>query len=253
MSDNGSYPEFSRLASEDDEVFKLFRRHPSYTTVLEHVSDDIAKKYYKNIKDTYGLLDEQIFNFCEKLHYVGSPYLVKLFPNIPPISTTALRYLNTGLQIKSTIATDNIENVIEIGPGYGGQAVILNELLNIKNYSFVDLKEVNLLIEKFISHSNVDFIPKYYSLEDKFNEQYDLIISNFAFSELPRKLQNVAMKKILTKANNGFMIMNSHNFNKDYNFFTKEELLSRLSNAKFIDEIPNTSPRGKNYTVTFSK
>ena len=61
------------------------------------------------------------------------------------------------------------------------------------------------------------------------------------------------MKKILTNANNGFMIMNSHNFNKDYNFFTKEGLLSRLSNAKFMDEIPNTSPRGKNYTVTFSK
>ena len=47
------------------------------------------------------------------------------------------------------------------------------------------------------------------SLEDSFNEQYDLVISNFAFSELSRKLQNIAMNKIIKKSNKGFMIINS--------------------------------------------
>ena len=251
IADDGSYPKFCKLASENDEVFQTFRRHPSYTKILEHVSDDLGIKYYENIKNEFGLTNKEIFSYCEKIHDVGSPYLVNLITDMPPISTTALRYLSTGLQINSILESKNIEKIIEIGAGYGGQAVILDCLLNSKEYTFVDLREVNLLIKKFLSKSDVDFIPQFNSLEDSFNKQYDLVISNFAFSELSRKLQNIAMNKIIKKSNKGFMIINSHNFNEAYNFYTKEELLSELPNSKFLPEIPNSSLKGENYLLTF--
>mgnify|MGYP001161374428 FL=1 len=251
VADDGSYPKFCELASENDEVFQTFRRHPSYTKILEHVSDDLGIKYYKNIKNEFGLTDKEIFSYCEKIHDVGSPYLVNLITDLPPISTTALRYLSTGLQINSILESKNIEKIIEIGAGYGGQAVILDSLLNIKEYTFVDLREVNLLIKKFLSKSDVGFIPQFNSLEDSFNKQYDLVISNFAFSELSRTLQNIAMNKIIKKSNKGFMIINSHNFNEAYNFYTKEELLSELPNSIFLPEVPNSSLKGENYLLTF--
>ena len=251
VADDGSYPKFCELASENDEVFQTFRRHPSYTKILEHVSDDLGIKYNKNIKNEFGLTDKEIFSYCEKIHDVGSPYLVNLITDLPPISTTALRYLSTGLQINSILESKNIEKIIEIGAGYGGQAVILDSLLNIKEYTFVDLREVNLLIKKFLSKSDVGFIPQFNSLEDSFNKQYDLVISNFAFSELSRTLQNIAMNKIIKKSNKGFMIINSHNFNEAYNFYTKEELLSELPNSIFLPEVPNSSLKGENYLLTF--
>ena len=87
----------------------------------------------------------------------------------------------------------------------------------------MDLKEVNTLIEKYISMNKVSFNYQTKTLFDEFEENYDLIISNYAFSELPRKLQKMAYTKILSKSKNGYMINNSFYFSNKYKFFDKKE------------------------------
>ena len=89
------------------------------------------------------------------------------------------------------------------GAGYGGQSVILDKIINIENYLFVDLKEVNLLIDRFLNNFKVNFNYSFKSLEDDF--EFDLIISNYAFSELPRNLQNLALNKIINKSRSGYI------------------------------------------------
>ena len=41
--------------------------------------------------------------------------------------------------------------------------------------------------------------------------KYDLFLSNYAFSELPRNLQIEAANKIISKSNYGYMIVNNFN------------------------------------------
>ena len=87
--------------------------------------------------------------------------------------------------------------VIEIGPGYGGQSIILEEFFNIDHYSFIDLPQVNKLIKTFVNANSVKFTHNTGVLEDNFtNEKFDLVISNYAFSELNRNLQ---IKEIYSK------------------------------------------------------
>tara|TARA_X000000950_G_scaffold79159_1_gene99582 strand:- start:15643 stop:16458 length:816 start_codon:yes stop_codon:yes gene_type:complete len=251
VSDTNAYKNFCKLAANNDEVFKTFRCNPTYMKVLEHVYEDLGKKYYSNIKKTYSYSDNEIFDICKVLHKPGNPKLLEINDNLQPISPTSLRYLNTALQIKDNFKEKNIKNIIEIGPGYGGQSVILNKFFQIDSYTYVDLKEVNLLIEKFISNFDLNFSSNFLTLSDNFEKSYDLIISNFAFSELPRNLQTKALKKIISKSTYGFMIMNSHRFVKNYNFHTDEELLRFIPNFTLSPEVPNTSPNGENYLLTF--
>tara|TARA_B100001250_G_C19667664_1_gene730014 strand:- start:47 stop:865 length:819 start_codon:yes stop_codon:yes gene_type:complete len=251
VSDNGEYPKFCRDASKDEEIFQTFRVNPQYMKILEHVSEDLAKKYFYNIKESFGLSNKEIYEICKKLDNPGSPKLMKIVDNMPFISASALRYLSTGLQIDKLVKNKNLNNVIEIGAGYGGQAIILNDILKIDNYTFVDLKDVNLLIKKFTSHFDLNFQSKFLTLDDKFEKEYDLVISNYSFSELPRRLQDVALNKIILNSSRGFMIMNSDSFNKNYNFYSKKEILEKIPSSKAELEIPNTNLNEENFTLTF--
>ena len=89
---------------------------------------------------------------------IGSPKLLKLKSLSKKISTTGLRYLKVALEMKELFGT-NIGNVVEIGCGYGGQAIILDQLLKVNSYTFYDLWQVNLLIKRFIELSS--FNAKY--------------------------------------------------------------------------------------------
>ena len=53
------------------------------------------------------------------------------------ISTTALRYLKIALDINQFYG-HNLGNVVEIGCGYGGQALILDKVCNLTSYAFYD-------------------------------------------------------------------------------------------------------------------
>ena len=141
----------------------------------------------------------------------GNPKLLRLKGLSEKISATGLRYLKIALDIKKITGT-NIGNVVEIGCGYGGQAIILDKLLKIESYTFYDLWQVNLLIKRFIENSN--FSTKYTIAtikEDTFNlrNSWEFCISNYAFSELPKALQEIYINRILNKTKKWYMLMNS--------------------------------------------
>ena len=60
------------------------------------------------------------------------PYLIKIDESIPEVSSTALRYLYTGLEIKNFVDNNNLKSkrIIELGCGYGGQSIILQDLIS---------------------------------------------------------------------------------------------------------------------------
>lgn len=234
-------------AATDSNIFHNFRNLPDYKNILEHVDRDLAIKYYKNIRKKFKLSDKEIFLICNKLSKVGNPELVEVINNQDPISTTSLRYLNVALQIKNEFKQKSFDNVIEIGPGYGGLSIILEEFFNINHYTFIDLPEVNNLIETFIQASEVKFTFSTGVLEDSFKyKKFDLIISNYAFSELNRKLQKKAIKDIINNSKFCYMINNSKSFmyNSKYKklkFMSQKELLNEIKNSYIKEEEPLTA------------
>ena len=254
-SDNGKYPELALKAALDPATFSVFRRHHNYTSILEHVSRKEGEQYLNIIREEYKMKDDEIFQILKPLMKVGNPKLLRIKGLSNKISTTGLRYLKIALDIKK-ITGRKIGNVVEIGCGYGGQAIILDQLLQIESYTFYDLWQVNLLIKRFIENSN--FSSKYTIStirEDSFNcrNSWDFCISNYAFSELPKAIQEIYINKIINKTRKGFMLMNSGVSGKFGNVinFSQKELLNKLKNASIHNEIPLTYVN--NYLLTWGE
>ncbi len=242
-----NYLDLCKKAASNDKIFNNFRNLKDYKNILEHVDKNLALKYLENIKTISDLTNAEIFNICDKLSHVGNPELINLLGDQKPISTSSLRYLNVALQLINEFGDKDINNIVEIGPGYGGQSIILEEFFTIKKYTYIDLPEVNSLIDIFLKKSKVKFSYDLKTLEDEFEDTgYDLIISNYAFSELNSYLQIKAINNIINKSDNCFMIINSDSFEKDkkykkLKFLNQETLVQKIKNSFIKEEIPNTA------------
>ena len=70
-------------------------------------------------------------------------------------------------------------------------------------------------------------------------QNYDLLISNYAFSELPRSIQDVYLKKIILNSKRGYITYNEI-VPESFNSYKKEELLNVIPNSFIIEERPIT-------------
>ena len=71
------------------------------------------------------------------------------------------------------------------------------------------------------------------------NNNYDLIISNYAFSELPKNMQLDAINKIINKSKRGYMLVN--NFHKiSFRYLSQNGYSKNIKNLKVHEEIPNS-------------
>ena len=250
FSQKEKYPELALKAALDSNVYKIFRSHYKYTPILEHIWKSLGQDYLDQIFQEYNLSEAEIFSIVEPLQEIGAPRKFRLKGLSAPISLTSLRYLKIGLDIKKRYG-EKIPSVVEIGCGYGGQAIILSQLIEIKNYTFFDIWQVNLLIKRFIEDCN--FTPKYRITtlgEYQKGNKFDLCISNYAFSELPYQIQKQYFEEVLLNSSSGFMLMNNGddgNFGDIVNMSKKEIL--ELTDAHVNEEIPNSG--SKNYLLTW--
>lgn len=250
-SDNNIYPEYALKAALDLRTFSNFRQNPHYTPILEHVRKAQALAYLDLIKNEHGMSVPDILDIIEPLQQIGNPKKVMLDGLDIPVSTTALRYLYVALDIRQQCG-DRVPVVAEIGCGYGGQAVILSRLIDIDKYYFLDLWQVNMLIQRFIESVDINFAYEALTLKQIEKEiRSDLIISNYAFSELPRKIQQPYFDKIIKSSEHGYMTMNSgvDGVYEGVAGFDQRELQSMIRNAVITEEKPNTSE--KNYIISW--
>ena len=77
---------------------------------------------------------------------------------------------------------------------------------------------------------------------DNDNDSYDFCLSNYAFSEIDKDLQQKYYKKVISKASNGYMIMNSGELgvhDLGIQSFSQKQLLETINNSYIEKEIPN--------------
>ena len=193
---------------EKPKLFNNFKRNSYYTKVVETVTEKDGLEYLK-------LLESRNDDFLKRgletvliSDLIGNPLKYFYEGYSIPLSPTTLRYLTVASDINMLFGR-KFYKVAEIGAGYGGQTLINDQILDIFSAKLFDLPEVNSLIEKYLNYFLLRGSYQTTFINKEVPSNYDLVISNYAFSELPKDLQTVYIDKVLKKSKRGYLTMNS--------------------------------------------
>jgi len=226
------YREFCLQAVNDENVFSTFRRNPIFTQIMEHFTYDQGLKYLNAIKDNNPKLLEYFDDFKSSENN-GSPIVFEY--NNVFMSPSTLRYIKVLSDLFNCFGSLEGFKIAEIGSGYGGQCKIIKDIYNV-DYYLIDLPEVNLLAKKYLEKTGIKDM-RFYSYNNLVKEKYDLVISNHAFSELNRNIQDYYNEMIIQGSKNGYMTCNIMLNNNDCYQLPDYEKMGTLHYAK---EEPNT-------------
>lgn len=207
-SDNGKYLASVLHILADQKKFENFKRDPTYMEVLEHVSKEQGEEYLKILTDRDDDILSKALTTVLLSDSVGNPYKFKYEGINFPLSPTSLRYVKVSSDLKHLFG-ENLDSIAEIGCGYGGQCLITEELLHYRRFILFDLAFVNQLIKRYLDYRLMNGSYETCTINEKAPNNYDLVISNYAFSELPAQLQRVYINKVLSRADRGYLTMNS--------------------------------------------
>lgn len=238
LSDNKAYPNVCLQASNDSRYFKNFRRNQTYNEILEHTSEQEGKEYLDIIKkdaDIFSKMD----TFKENDKY-GNPRIFH-YPSVGKISPTTLRYIKVLADLKALFGTMDNLNICEIGAGYGGQCRIINSYFKPNSYCLIDIKPALMLAKRFLGHYIIHFRLIYKTMDELQENEYDLLISNYAFTELPRPIQDIYLKKCILCSRKGYITYNEI-APPEFKSYKKEELTNIIPNSKIMKEVPLTHP-----------
>lgn len=244
ISDGGEYPLLCYIASNDDKTFRTFKRNFIYRQILEHVSQKQGQQYLDvlNEHNIFSLNDWQEFSQND---LYGSPvrFSYEICGSKIKLSPTTLRYAKVLCDILTKFNASEIKSIAEIGAGYGGQCRLIRCKIPEAKYTLFDLPEVLGLDEKFLcKFKGCDKNIRYFDGRHIYSDDdYDLVISNYAFSELRREVQDVYIEKVILRSTRGYITWNSIAQNT-FGGYSVSELLKVIPGSKRIDERPLTSP-----------
>ena len=117
--------------------------------------------------------------------------------------------------------------------------------LPIELYNLVDLPEVLSLTERFLTELDVAGDIRYIDGTHLYHDiPCDLVISNYAFSELAKFAQDIYIKRIIRRAKAGYITWNQSALKKGAGWdkgYSLEEFLSIMPEATTIPEEPLTA------------
>jgi len=209
------YTNYCKQIVTNNILFQTFRRYPDYTYMLEHVTYKQGEEYLEQILEKYSeYINKEILEDVQKNDNIGSPikYNYTINNMVYSLSPTTLRYLYIALDSLNSVKNKELE-IVEIGGGYGGQCrliYILAPIFNItvKNYTILDLYYPNLVQKKYLEKFNINITA---TTIDKFNSnRVDLLISNYALSEIDSKYQDCYID-IINTSKFGYMLWNRPN------------------------------------------
>jgi len=201
ISDYQEYRNACLEAATDDDKFKVFKQNRAYTEILEHTSPQIGAQYAEFILKTKFNFDK--LDLLRSNDQQGGAYILEYSEPFGLISPSTLRYVKVLAELEEMFGSLDGKNIAEIGVGYGGQCKVIYDYFKPASYTLVDLPEVVKLAERYHRDYNYEGIK--YLTQDQLPEgvEYDLVISNYAFSELPSQLQLAYLENIISKAKMG--------------------------------------------------
>lgn len=199
-----AYLNVCEAAYKDNAVLNSFRQNAAYKKILEHTSVEVAENYLKNIKrDTPWLL--YFWKCFEPNDSIGTPTKNRIGNYF--CSTTTIQYLGVMSDLINRFGDFNGQSIVEIGGGYGGQCRMFNAIFDVYCYEIFDLPQVGMLQKAYLRN----FPMTEFSINSFDNikeDQFDLVISNYALSEILEPLQSIYVEKILLNSKKGYITCN---------------------------------------------
>jgi putative sugar O-methyltransferase len=223
-----TYTNYIKSFIDSDVEQWIFKSHPEYCYVLEHVSKVYGDFYLMEIDRKFNSLfntnKDYFIDVCHQNDFFGNPskYVFNGFTNCSP---TNLRYILHSLLILTYMKDCNLNNVdiIEIGGGYGGLCFFIYKLsdlfnITIKSYTLFDLQEPLMLQKKYLEALNINNVNFLEIDSIKNLKENSFLISNYAFSEISLEIQKKYTKEVLNPyTSHGFLVWNFINIYKFIN------------------------------------
>ncbi len=239
LSDNQAYPDVCLRASNEYRIFNNFRRDPVYKGIVEQVTREQGIRYLEVINRDSDVLSA-MEAFKENDRY-GSPIMYD-YPPFGAISPTTLRYVKVLGDLKRHFGILDGLNICEIGVGYGGQCRIINAFYRPATYCLVDIKPALNLAQRFLDNYALASILTYKTMNELDRHSYDLVISNYAFTELPRRIQDVYLGKIIVSSRRGYITYNEIT-PQEFGSYRAHELIRLIPGSTATGEEPLTHPK----------
>ena len=249
-SENTSYVVALNQILNSNRKFLRFRKSYKYKAILEHLNYKQGVSYLSILqnrqRDVSALSQMAVRNDS-----VGGPRIFKFNRDLTA-SPTTLRYLKVSSDLELLFGTE-LGTVAEIGAGYGGQAAINLQAFSIDEYHIFDLLPAQALMSRYLERLDLQGRVFMTDLQRHF-DQFDLVISNYAFSELPKELQQVYCERVLNKSRMGYLTMNSGKINdtgRSVGKMSLSEIQEYLPNSEILNEVPLTGP--DNYILVWGQ
>lgn len=223
-------------AVASDSVFLKFRSCKSYRKILEHVSPRTGEIYLAMLNKS-DVPYRTLKNLIPQIN-TGGPAMYK-FKDLGILSPTSIRYAKVHQDLRTLFGDLSQFKILEIGCGYGGLASQLLSGEELHSYAIADLEEVELLAFKYVSQvipETQDLLVRAQSIK---STDIDLVISNYAFSELTRGLQDDYLKRYILNSKRGYMIYNHIN-PTNFQSYTASEVCDMIPGAVLLEEVPLT-------------
>ena len=233
LSELDDYLTLCKLAATNDEYFAKFRSCSSYRAILENV-DGASGELICNVIEEYGF---DVKSFSHLWHSeIGNPYNYHI-SKAGYMSPTELRYSKIMVELELLFGKLESFIVSEIGVGFGGQGGQILNTHNVLSYEFIDLPQPLGLVKRYLSEINSTTKAIFTEPEKVQSRRRDLVISNYAFSELNANLQEFYFEKIICKSERGFVIYN-HITPEHYGTMSASEFADRIPGAEIFAESP---------------
>jgi putative sugar O-methyltransferase len=234
-----SWPSFAHQAHTDTHIFNKFRRSHVLIEALDHVSLEDAKKYLIEIEKMSNFRPE-FKEALRQLDSLGKPIKFWMRPH-GLYSSTSIRYLKVYLDLNLLFGNLDSFRIVEIGVGFGGQAQIISSLSNPSTYTLLDLPPVLELSKKILDINSIGTKFDYLDGRNPVEIDSDLVISNYAFSELNKVTQNLYLERVLLNAKRGYVTWNNLS-EKQLGGISLAELIREIPNSQILPEVPLTHP-----------
>ena len=219
--DYSLYQGACKVLATNNDYFPHFKSAGFYTLILEHCTYEHGLEYLKAIQEYFNIPEAECIHYSSLNDAIGNTLLFSYSPQLK-CSPSSLRYIFHSHVILSYMKKSNLDNlrIVEVGGGYGGlllAILIFAEKfgITIREYNIVDLKEANMIQQKFLSCYQV---PAPYKLWDADTFGQDIVgddlffISNYCFSEIDPQLAKQYTEHLLPKCSHGFLVWNMRPF-----------------------------------------
>jgi hypothetical protein len=216
-----------------------FKQHPDIVPIFEHTSAEQGEAYLQVIRERYPLLLAALPRLVVNDEIGGANRCITLKDG-PSVSPSTLRYVKVlGDLIYAGLASGDA--IVEIGGGYGGQALVIRNKILWQSYTIFDLPEAGSLQERYLAEHDLTVEHGELFVGSRVTN-WDFCISNYAFSECNKQMQDWYLEHVILKSKKGYMTCNFISSQFGVDSYSQEQLLSLIPYSWLEAENPLTSP-----------